>query len=106
MEIVGCPLFGVQYFRNAFRGLMSAGSIETENEEEVRMDVEAVLKEYLRREREVVEEAKNRMESRGLGYGHLGRVKSQVAKEHGAPQTEDIRTAAGTPRERMDRRAA
>jgi hypothetical protein len=72
------------------RSLLSTGSIETENEEEVRMDVEAVLKEYLRREREVVEEAKNRMESRGLSYGHLGRVKSQVAKEHGAPQTEDI----------------
>lgn len=71
------------------RSLTAAEDIEVESEDEVRLDVEAVLKEYLRVEREIVDEAKNRMESRGLGYGNLGRVKSQVAKERGAPPTDE-----------------
>lgn len=71
------------------RELAAAGDIEVESEEEVRLDVEAVLKEYVRLDREIVDEAKNRMESRGLGYSNLGRVKSQVAKERGAPPQEE-----------------
>ena len=71
------------------RSLTAAEDIEIESEEEVRLDVEAVLKEYLRVDREIVDEAKNRMESRGLGYGNLGRIKSQVAKERGAPPTDE-----------------
>ena len=72
--------------------LKSSGAVEFENEGEARLDVEAVLKEYLRLDREIVEEAKNRMEVRGLGYSHLGRVKSQVAKERGAPGHDDVLT--------------
>ena len=72
--------------------LKSSGAVEFENEGEARLDVEAVLKEYLRLDREIVEEAKNRMEVRGLGYSHLGRVKSQVAKERGAPEHDDVLT--------------
>ena len=71
------------------RSLTAAEDIEVESEEEVRLDVEAVLKEYLRVDREIVDEAKNRMESRGLGYGNLGRIKSQVSKERGAPPTDE-----------------
>lgn len=63
--------------------------IETEHPAEVKLDIEAVLKEYVRLDREVTEEAKVRMEQRGLGYGNLGRVKSQVAKEKGAPNQDD-----------------
>jgi len=70
--------------------LAGAGDIEIESEEEVRLDVEAVLKEYLRLEREIVDEAKNRMESRGLGYGNLGKMKSQVSRERGAPPPDEI----------------
>jgi hypothetical protein len=71
------------------RTLTSAGDIEVESEEEVRLDVEAVLKEFLRMDREIADEAKNRMEVRGLGYSNLGRVKSQVSKERGAPPSDE-----------------
>lgn len=72
------------------RALAEGGDIEVESEEEVRLDIEAVLKEYLRVEREVVDEAKTRMESRGLSYGNLGKIKAQVGKERGAPPTDEI----------------
>lgn len=72
------------------RTLTAADDIDTSNEAEVRLDIEAVLKEYLRREREVVDEAKSRMESRGLPYGQLGKMKSIVAKEREIPIGEDM----------------
>jgi hypothetical protein len=65
-------------------------AIEISNEEEVRLDLEAVLKEYLRMDREITEEARNRLEVRGLGYAQLGRTKSQVSKERGAPPPDEI----------------
>ena len=40
-----------------------------------------VLKEYLRYERTVSEEAKNRLEARGLPYAQLGKLRSQVARK-------------------------
>jgi hypothetical protein len=70
--------------------LKASGDIELDSDQEARLDIEAVLKEYLRLDREVVEEAKNRMEVRGLGYSQLGRVRSQVAKERGTPGQEEI----------------
>ncbi len=64
--------------------------VELENEAEARLDVESVLKEYLRLEREIVDDAKSRMEARGLGYAQLGKVKSQVSKERGAPASDEV----------------
>ena len=72
------------------RALSSTGDIEADNPDEVKLDVEAVLKEYLRIEREVVDEAKRRIEQRSLGADNLGRMKAQVARERAAPQTEDV----------------
>lgn len=72
------------------QSLIRSNSIEAESDEEVRLDVEAVLKEYLRLDRDVSDEAKNRMEVRGLGYSNLGRTKSQVAKERGAPPQDEV----------------
>ena len=72
------------------RTLSAEGDIETEQPKEVTLDVESVLKEYLRFERMISEEAKNRLEARGMPYAQLGKLKSQVAKEKGAPQAEDI----------------
>jgi len=72
------------------RTLTADHDIEVASVDEVRLDMEAVLKEYLRLEREIIEEAKNRMEARGMSYGTLGRVRSQVAKERGAPPQEDV----------------
>lgn len=72
------------------RTLTAEDDIDTSNEAEVRLDIEAVLKEYLRREREVVDEAKTRMESRGLPYSQLGKMKSIVAKERDIAIGEDM----------------
>ncbi len=69
--------------------LCSDGGIEVESRTEVQQDLEAVLKEYLRSEREVVDEAKNRLEVRGMSYGQLSKIRQQVAKERGFPETED-----------------
>jgi hypothetical protein len=72
------------------RTLSADGDIECEQPNEVMLDIESVLKEYLRYERSVADEAKNRLESRGLPYAQLGKLKSQVAKEKGAPQADDV----------------
>ena len=72
------------------RSLTSEGDIETEQPQEVVLDIESVLKEYLRYERSVADEAKNRLESRGLPYAQLGKIRSQVAREKGAPQNDDV----------------
>ena len=71
------------------RVLSSDGSVEMENADEVRADLEAVLKEHVRVEREIVDQAKQRMEIQGLPYSQLGRVKSQLAKEKRAAVGED-----------------
>jgi uncharacterized protein len=75
---------------DVIRTLKEQESIELESELEARQDVESVLKEYLRLEREIVDDAKNRMEIRGLGYSQLGKVKSQVSKERGAPSQDEV----------------
>jgi uncharacterized protein len=75
---------------DVIRTLKEQESIELESELEARQDIEAVLKEYLRLEREIVDDAKNRMEVRGLGYSQLGKVKSQVSKERGAPTQDEV----------------
>lgn len=72
------------------RDLTSQGDIEVEDEGEVRLDLEAVLKEFVRRERQMVDEAKDRMEREGLGYSKLGRMRQRLAKEMGFPTQEEI----------------
>lgn len=72
------------------RVLRESGAVEFENEAEARLDIESVLKEYVRLDKEVVEEAKNRMEIRGLGYSQLGKTKSAVSKERGIPGQDEI----------------
>jgi hypothetical protein len=70
--------------------LIDGGDIECIDRNEVQLDVEAVLKEHIRRDRQVLDEAKNRMESRGMSYSMLGRTKAQVAKELGAPPSDEV----------------
>jgi hypothetical protein len=71
------------------RDLTAEGDIEVEDLAEVRLDLEAVLKEFVRREREMIDEAKDRMQREGLGYSQLGRVRQRVAKERGFPQQDE-----------------
>jgi hypothetical protein len=72
------------------RTLKAEESVELEDENEARLDIEAVLKEYLRLDREIVDDAKNRMEARGLGYSQLGKMKNSVSKERGAPSQDEV----------------
>src|SRR5579883_2972413 len=61
------------------------GDIEVspQNLQEAQLDVEAVLKEYLRMDRELTEKAKDLMEKRGLPYGQFARTKRTMAEERG-----------------------
>ena len=72
------------------RTLSAEGDIESEQPNEVISDIESVLKEYVRYDRMISDEAKNRLEARGLPYAQLGKIKSQVAKEKGAPPSDDL----------------
>ncbi len=69
--------------------LTAEGDIEVANGEEVKLDFESILKEFIRRERQVVDEAKNRMERAGSSYSLLGKTKNQVAKEMGFPTNDE-----------------
>jgi len=71
------------------RALVQNEHIEVVDEEEVRLDIEAVLKEYLRLDRQILDEAKARLEARGVGGSGLGKMKAQVAKERGAPPPDE-----------------
>jgi uncharacterized protein len=48
---------------------------------ESELDVQAVLKEYLRLDRECTEKAKDLMQKRNLPYEHFGKIKRQLAAE-------------------------
>lgn len=50
---------------------------------EAELDVQAVMKEYLRLERECTDKAKDLLQKRNLPYEHFGKVKRQVANEKG-----------------------
>ena len=65
--------------------LTQAGDIEVGDSNEAQLDAAAVLKEYIRVDKELTERAKDILEIRGLPYSHLGRTKRQLAdtKEFG-----------------------
>ena len=73
------------------RVLVSEGHIEVlpESVEEAQLDVEAVLKEYLRTEREIEEEARDLLAQRGLGHEGFGKAKRKVAESRGFGLGED-----------------
>ena len=48
---------------------------------ESELDVQAVLKEYIRLERECTEKAKDLLQKRNLPYEHFGKIKRQIATE-------------------------
>ena len=63
--------------------LIEEGDIEVEPEqvEEVILDVEAIIKEYLRMEEELNRQARELIQKRGLSYTDFGRVKRELAEE-------------------------
>jgi hypothetical protein len=62
------------------RSLLDPGHIEINDRDEFKRDVESILREYLRKERELTEQAKDILEARGLPYSDLFRTKRQLAE--------------------------
>jgi hypothetical protein len=71
------------------RQLTTDGDIETLEPNEVELDVESVLKEYLRTDREITDKVKDLMDKRNLPYGQFGKIKRTVAEEKGFGLGED-----------------
>lgn len=63
------------------KDLTSAGDIEVSNAQEAQLDVEAVLKEYLRMDHELTDRAKDLLDERKLPYGQFFKVKRSLAEE-------------------------
>jgi hypothetical protein len=63
------------------RSLSDAGDIEVGQSDEVELDVGAVLKEYMRVDRELTDKAKDIMEQRKLPYGQFSKIKRTLAEE-------------------------
>jgi uncharacterized protein len=75
--------------RDIVRQLTAAGDIEVNNHEEAELDIQSVLKEYLRMEREITDQAKDLMERRKLSHGQFGKIKRQIADQKDLPLGEE-----------------
>ena len=62
------------------RTLVAPGVLEINDREEFKRDVESILREYIRKDREITETAKDILEARGLPYSELFRTKRQLAE--------------------------
>jgi len=63
------------------RKLKEEGDIEVNDLHEAQLDIEAVLKEYMRLDRELTDQAKDIMEKRRLPYEQLGKLKRELAEK-------------------------
>jgi hypothetical protein len=70
-----------QLSRDILDALLSSKAIETESPEDVRLDVESVLSQYLHDEQQVTERAKEVLSTRGLPQSELSRIRRLVAEE-------------------------
>jgi hypothetical protein len=61
--------------------LIEGDDLSVLDKAEAVLDVQAVLKEYLRLEREVTEKAKDLLQKRNLPYEYFGKIKRQLAGE-------------------------
>ena len=65
------------------RVLVEAGDIAAAEPGEAQLDVESVLKEYLRMDRELSDRAKDLVDQKKLPYGQFFKVKKTMAEERG-----------------------
>lgn len=65
------------------QSLVQSEEIEVNDGQEAQLDVEAVLKEYVRMDREITDKAKDLLEQRKLPYGQFGKLKRALAEERG-----------------------
>jgi uncharacterized protein len=63
------------------KALLDGGDLSVLDRGEAELDVQAVMKEYLRLDREVTDKAKDLLQKRNLPYEHFGKVKRQIAAE-------------------------
>ena len=63
------------------KSLVDAEDIQVSDRNEAEMDVQAVLKEYLRLDREITDKAKDLLQKRNLPYEQFGKVKRTLAGE-------------------------
>jgi len=69
--------------REVIKELTDGAQIEVNNHEEAELDIQSVLREYLRTDRELTEKAKDLMESRNLSHSHFGKLKHAIADDKG-----------------------
>lgn len=62
------------------KALVEPRHLEINDREEFKRDIESILREYLRKDRELTEAAKDVLEQRGLPYSDLFRTKRQLAE--------------------------
>lgn len=62
------------------KALVDPGDIEINDREEFKRDIESILREFLRKDREMTEAAKDILEQRGLAYSDLYKTKRMLAE--------------------------
>jgi uncharacterized protein len=67
--------------KEVVKALVAGGDIAVLDQAEAEMDVQAVLKEYLRLDKEITERAKDLLQKRNLPYEQFGKVKRTLAAE-------------------------
>ena len=73
------PVIGAEVVKT----LVDGKDIAVTDKGEAELDVQAVLKEYLRLDKEITEKVKDLLQKRGLPYEQFGKVKRVVAAEKG-----------------------
>jgi uncharacterized protein len=73
------PIIGAELVRS----LVADGDIAVIDKPEAELDVQAVLKEYLRLDKELTEKSKDLLQKRNLPYEQFGKVKRALAQEKG-----------------------
>ncbi len=69
--------------KDLIREFVAANDIEVNNQEEAELDIQSVLKEYIRMDREISERAKDLMQMRNVSHGQFAKIKRLVAEEKG-----------------------
>ncbi len=63
------------------KALVDSNDLEVNDRAEFARDIESILKEYMRVDRELTERAKDLMEQRGLPYSELHKVRRQMSED-------------------------
>lgn len=69
--------------------LRDAGDLETESPYEVQLDLEAVLRQYLRTEQDISTQARDALATRGLAPTEYGRILKNLSDQRGVKVGED-----------------